>query len=186
MIQKKPSTKFITGIVTLLNSRIWEPHLFDSYDTPLYTATLLIPKDQAKTNEGMKIALETAVINGQALHRGGFRKKAMANTTIHDGDATGMNEIFRGCWVLNAATPTTPAIWDNTLYPITERNLVQSGCKIRVSLIMFSYVGDQTHPTGVGCLLCNIQKAFTRNEYEVLPDVDFDKFTENFTRVFLM
>lgn len=185
MIQNKPSTKFITGIVTFVNGRIWEPQLFDGYDTPLYTATILIPKDQAKTNEGMQIALDTAVINGQSLHRGRFAKAARANTPIHDGDAEGMHECFRGCWLVNAASITSPAVWDNSVMPITDREIVQPGCKVRVSLTLFAYTKDERHDTGVGCMLGNIQKAFTRNDYEVLPDIDYSQFEEEFTRIFL-
>lgn len=186
MIKRRPSTKFVTGIITFVNGRIWEPHSFDGYDTPLYTATLLIPKDQSKTNEGMKVALDTAIKNGQSKHRGKFGKVAKINLPIHDGDAEEMDERFRGCWVVNAASTIPPIIWDNNLYPITDRADVQPGCKIRVSLIMFAYTGKTGHKTGVGCKLCNIQKAFTRNDYEVLSDVNFEQFAEEFTRVFLM
>lgn len=186
MIQRRPSTKFITGIVTFANARIWEPHVFDGCEFPVYTASILIPKSQIQTNEGMNIALNTALTNGQSLHRGKFGKAAKANLPLHDGDAEGMDEQFRGCWVINAASFTPPKIWDNTIMPITDSSLVQPGCKVRVSLTFFAYKGNGTHRTGIGCMLGNIQKAFTRNNYEVLPDIDFDKFAEEFTRIFLM
>lgn len=186
MIQRRPSTKFITGIVTYVNGRIWEPQEFDGYKVSLYTATILIPKDQAKTNEGMRVALDTALINGQSLHRGKFGKTARANIPIHDGDEETMDERFHGYWVVNAASLSPPIVWDNMIMPITDSTLVQPGCKIRASLTFFAYKGYGVHRSGIGCMLGNIQKAFTRNDYEVLPDIDYDQFAEEFTRIFLM
>jgi len=184
VIQNRVSTKFITGIVTFVNGRIWEPQLLEGYDIPLYTMTILIPKAQVKTNKAMQKALETAIINGQSLHRGKFAKSARLNTPIHDGDAEGAHDCFRGCWIVNAANTIAPAIWDNSLMPITDRDLVQPGCKVRVSLTLFAYIKDDKHKTGVGCVLGNIQKVFTRNDYKILPDIDYEQFVEEFTRVF--
>lgn len=185
MIKKRISTKFVTGIVTYVNGRIWEPQHFEGYEEPLYTATILIPKDLVKTNEGMNTALESAILNGQSLHRGKFADIVKKNLPIHDGDDENMDEIFRGCWLVNASSVTAPKIFDRAVLPITDCNLLKQGCKVRVSLTFFTHLKNGKHNTGVGCMLGNIQKAFTGNDYEILPDVDYDIFEEEFTRIFL-
>lgn len=185
MIYRSPSTKIITDVVTFANARIWEPQIILEDKPPIYTASVIIPKSMVKTNEGLNTAIETAIRMGVSLHRGKFGKSAKNNLPIFDGDSEELDEIFSGSWVVNAATLTAPIVYDNVVTPITDCSLLQPGCKVRVVLNFFSYTKRPGHGTGVGCMLGNIQKAFTRNDYQVLTDKNFDLFTENFTRIFL-
>lgn len=185
MLYRSPATKVITDIVTFTNARIWEPQIIVDGLPPLYTISVIMPKSMVKTKDGMDTAIDTAIREGASMHRGKFANAAKRNLPIFDGDSEEMSEIFRGCWVINAASLTPPTIVDNRVYPITDPSLFQPGCKARVVLTFFTYTKGKGRNTGVGCMLGNIQKAFTRNDYERLPDTDFDLCTEHFTRIYL-
>lgn len=185
MMSTKRTTKFITDIVILANSRIWEPQFFAGYDMPIYTASILIPKKQVKTITAMDHARNSALIDGQLINSKGFLKKAKMNIPIHDGDGPGMDDHFRDCWVINAASLSAPMIWDYRITPISDPKFVRSGCKVRVSLTFYPFADNKRNIAGLGCLLGNIQKACFRDDYDILPDIDYDAFEDEFTRIFL-
>ena len=185
MNYRNPATKVITDLVTFTNARIWEPQIILEDKPPLYTASVIIPKSLIRTNDALNLAVEVAIRNGATLYGAWQAKAAKKNLPIIDGDNEDVEEIFRGNWVVNAASLTAPKIYDNSVYPITDSSLFQPGCKARVVLEFFSYPKGESFSAGVGCMLGNIQKAFTRNDYERLSDTDFDLCTEHFTRIYL-
>lgn len=177
------AVKVVTGIVTIANAHIWEPTVIDG-SPPMYTATIIIPKDEPKTITGIRTAVENAVREGNLKFQGSyFGKTARKNTPILDGDAKGMSDIFKNCWVVNASTFDIPSVVDHRVFPITDHTLVCSGSKVRVSLTFYPYANGKVK--GIGCMLGNIQKALLVNKVEPLPLTQFDTFSEEFLHILL-
>lgn len=177
------AVKVVTGIVTIANAHIWEPTTIDG-SPPMYTATIIIPKDEQKTITGIRTAVENAVREGNLKYKGTyFGKTARKNTPVHDGDSEEMDELFKGSWVINASTFDAPSVVDHRVYPITDHALVCSGSKVRVSLTFYPYVGGKTK--GVGCMLGNIQKALLVGKVQPLPPTQFDTFSEEFLHILM-
>lgn len=183
MTYSRQTTKTVTNIVTFTNGFIWEPNLKLANTTPVYSASILIPKTDIKTNEGIDFAIKTATRVGKWKYGARFYvpKKMIP---IHDGDDENLSEMFQGCWILNASSLTPPKIFDNHVLPIKDASLIKPGCKIRVSLDFFPYYDKRNTILGMGCKLGNIQKAFTGNDYAILPNVNFDDFSSEFLRIF--
>ena len=181
MDERKRMTMVVTGIVTLINAHIWEPTVINEH-SPLYTATLIIPKSERKTIDGIKLAINNALQVGSFLHRGGYKDKAVNNIPLIDGDSEGMPQLFKNCYIINAASSTPPQIYDYKVFPITDPNSVSSGSKVRVSLVMYSY--HKNSIAGVGCCLKNIQLAGSERNKIKYPDTYFDAFIKDFVRIF--
>lgn len=177
----KMINKVVTGSVRIINTRIWEPA--DLHGTvPLYTATLLIPKDDEKTLAGIRAAMDAIVEDG--LRKGGpFRSKAQVELPLRDGDYQLPDGIFHNCFYLNVSSIDAPQVFDYKLNPITYHESFFSGCLARVSLTFYPYWINQKR-YGVGCRLGNIQKAYSWEQFEEIPDIAFDSFKEDFTRIF--
>lgn len=177
------AVKVITGIVTIVNAHIWEPTTINS-SPPLYTVTILVPKNEQKTISGIRTAVENAVQEGNRKFKGTyFGKTARKNTPILDGDAEGMDKILNGYWIVNASTLTAPSVVDHRVYPITNHGLVCSGSKVRVSITFYPYANGKIK--GIGCMLGNIQKALLVDKVEPLPLTQFDAFSEEFLHILL-
>ena len=181
MLYKSKPTKVVTGLVTFTNGRIWEPETING--NHIYTASILLPKNDIRTNEGVNMAIDNAIQIGQSIHRGHFGNFVRKNLPIHDGDTETVDSQLNGYWIINAGSFTAPQIVDNRVLTITDPTLVKPGCKIRVSLTFFTYLKNDFVPSGVGCMLGNIQKAFTRNDYKILPDIDYENYLEEFSRI---
>ena len=181
MDERKRMTMVVTGIVTLINAHIWEPIVINERP-PLYTATLVIPKNERKTIDGIKLAINNALQVGSFLHRGVYKHKAINNIPLIDGDSEGTPQLFKNSYIINAASVTPPQIYDYKVFPITEPDTVTSGSKVRVSLLMYSY--HKNSIAGVGCCLKNIQLAGSERNKIKYPDTCFDSFTKDFIRIF--
>lgn len=174
-------TTVVTGISTLINAHIWEPIVIND-QPPLYTATLIIPKSDRKTIDGINLAISNAHRFGSYKHRHNHMKKAKDNTPLIDGDLDGMPPLFKNCYIINAASVVPPQIYDYKVFPITDPNTVSSGSKVRVSLLMYSYYKNGI--AGIGCCLKNIQLAGSERNKIKYPDTCFDSFTKDFIRIF--
>ena len=173
--------KIVTGSVRIINTRIWEPADLQG-TVPLYTATLLIPKDDEKTLAGIRAAMDAVVEDG--LRKGGiFRSKAQVELPLRDGDYQILDGVFHNCWYLSASSIDAPQVFDYQLNPITYHESFFSGCLARVSLTFYPYWINQKR-YGVGCRLGNIQKAYSWEQFEEIPDIAFDSFKEDYTRIF--
>ena len=179
----KMVNKVVTGAVRILNARIWEPIELNGA-VPLYTATLLIPKDDEKTVAGIRAAMDAVVKDG--LRKGGvFHRKANIDLPLRNGDYLPPNEIFRDCYYLNASSMDAPQVVDYQVNPITYRESFFSGCMARAALTFYPYWINQKK-YGVGCRLGNIQKAYSWEQFEELSDISFEKCAEDFTRIFYL
>lgn len=181
MEERKRMTKVVTGIVTLINAHIWQPVSINSL-TPIYTATIIIPKSDTKTMEGINMAIDNILHVGSCKHRRNYMRKAVNNLPLIDGDAEGMAEVFKNAYIINAASITPPIVYDYKVHPISEVGSIGSGSKVRVSLAMYSYMKNGI--AGVGCKLGNIQQAGSERNKIVSPDTNFEKFILDFIRIF--
>ena len=118
------------------------------------------------------------------LRKGGpFRSKAQVELPLRDGDYQLPDGIFHNCFYLNVSSIDAPQVFDYKLNPITYHESFFSGCLARVSLTFYPYWINQKR-YGVGCRLGNIQKAYSWEQFEEIPDIAFDSFKEDFTRIF--
>jgi hypothetical protein len=181
MAKKYNPVKVVTGVVRLLNANIWGP-----LEVPgrggIYTATILIPKDDSKTVTGINTAVQGAFAAGRLERKGHVGRNPTQNYPVHDGDDRSLPPVFNGCYYINAASLTAPQILDHQLYPVTDSGTVGSGCLVRVSLSFF-YV-FRPRASRVGCMLGNIQKARISDSYEAIPDASFEKCLDDYLLIF--
>ena len=177
-MQRKVGKKAIVGVVTITNANIWEPISINGSKL-MYTATILISKHDTKSLEGVNMAIEKAIQEGLAIHRGSFRRMSQTNLPLHDftEDET---SPFYGYYVINASSTEPPIILDHKVFPITDKNEVGEGSRVRVSLSFYPAVNGKKYC--VGCRLGNIQKSLTKGTKK-LPSLDFDWCHEEFLRI---
>lgn len=77
--------KIITGSVRIINVHIWEPVVVEG-TKPLYTATVLISKDDKKTIEGARAAIEAVLAKWAGKSNAVIPQKARAQMPLHDGE----------------------------------------------------------------------------------------------------
>ena len=181
MKNKYRTVKVVTGAVRLVNANIWSPVEVPGRGS-IYTATILIPKGDSKTLLGIRTAVDSAAAAGIADLGGHRGKKPKRYLPPYDGDADGLPPVFRGCWYVNAASLTAPQILDHQLYPVADQSTVGSGSWVRVSLAFFLVY--KKGGSRIGCQLGNIQKARISDSYEKIADTGFDRFLDDFLRVF--
>ena len=174
--------KVITGIVTLVNANIWEPISIKG-NPPIYTATIIIPKGETKTLDGIRTAIKNANIEGSIKFKGMYFGTKAKKMPLLDGDQNPLATAFADCFVLNASSLVAPQIVDYRVCPISDRALVGSGCKVRVSLTFYPYMNGGEK--GIGCMLGNIQKALVAEQYDPIPQLHFDTFLSEFLHILL-
>ena len=101
MAKKYNPVKVITGVVRLLNANIWEPLEVPDRGS-IYTATILIPKNDSKTVLGINTAIQGAFAVGRLARKGHVGRNPMQNYPLHDGDDGSLPTVFNGCYYINA------------------------------------------------------------------------------------
>lgn len=185
MKKTKLTTKIVTGIITFTNALVWEPEEITAGNPPVFTVSILVPKDEIKTYEAINNAISSAIEIGSQKYGTAFCRKAKRNIPVHDGDKSSLSELYRGCWVVNASTFIPPSVCDRRVEPITERAKFKSGCPARVSLTFYPHDSDDTHGPGIGCMLGNFQKAPLQDDYSILPKANWGEFLSDFTRIYI-
>lgn len=173
--------KVITRMVTIVNAYVFEP-AFPEEPVPLYIATIIIPKEDRKTIEGIKTVLESILSGGSRKGGGLFFNRSRVCMPLHDGDAGPAHPVFKNNWYINAAAVTRPQIVDHKLYPVDDEEEFGSGCLARASLTFFPYRVNQKR-YGIGCRLGNLQKVPGQEPRSDLRQVCFDEFAEEFKLV---
>ena len=181
MANRYNPVKAVTGVVRLLNANIWEPVEVPERGS-IYTATLLIPKDDSKTVLGINTAVQGAVAEYRRARKGHVGRNPRYAHPLHDGDDGSLPAVFRGCYYINAASLAAPQILDHQLNPVTDAGTVGSGCLARVSLTFFYIFRPKVFR--VGCMLGNIQKVRISDSYEALPDVNFENCLDEYLLIF--
>ena len=146
--QKKPINKddvtVITGPRTRLSyAHLFEPHSFGKNDSPKYSSTLIIPKDDSITLDRIHTAVRAAYEAGKnKLRRSDGSIPSMKEITLplHDGDEDRPNDpAYESAYYVNAKSIDPPALFDQTGNKITNPSDLYSGCYARCKIQFYAY-----------------------------------------------
>ena len=178
MAQNK--TKVVTGVVRLSYANVWEPKAVNEGQTPKYSVSLIIPKDDKDTVAKINAAIDAAIEEGIGKFGGKKPNKAALKLPLRDGDVErDEDEAYANSYFINANSPTAPQIVDTKVQPILERGEVYSGVYARVSINFYAF--NSNGNKGIACGLGNIQKV---RDGEPLggkskAEDDFDQFPDD-------
>ncbi len=179
MAQNK--TKVVTGVVRLSYANVWEPKAVNEGQTPKYSVSLIIPKDDKDTIAKVNAAIDAAIEEGIGKFGGKKPNKAALKLPLRDGDVErDEDEAYANSYFINANSPTAPQIVDTKVQPILERSEVYSGVYARVSINFYAF--NSNGNKGIACGLGNIQKvrdgeplggkSKAEDDFDELPDGD--------------
>ena len=141
--------------------RLSYTHVFSKYapdgntDNGKYMTNVLIPKEEKETIKAIQQAIEAAKKAGIVSKWGGKEPKNL-ETPLHDGDTDKDDEVYEGCYYLNAKCNKRPGVVDRDRELITDEEEIYSGVWAIVSVTFYSY--DVSGNRGVACGLNNIMK----------------------------
>lgn len=170
------STKVTTGKVRFCYVNVFEPTAMNEGDTPKYSICILIPKDDEKTVNAIRKAIEAAKQAGKAKlanKNSQIPADAALKLPLRDGDAERPDDpAFENMYFINANSNRRPGIVDKNLAPIMEREEFYSGCYGRASINFYAF---NVSSKGIAAGLNNLQKL---SDGEMLaggstPDEDF-------------
>lgn len=153
-------TKVITGPKTRWSyANVWEPKGING-SKPKYSVSLIIPKSDNETVNRVKAAIQAAYAEGETKLKGNGRSVptlSAIKTPLRDGDMERLgDEVYKGCYFVNANSATAPGIVDASCQPILERSEVYSGVYGRASINFYAYNSNGSR--GIACGLNNLQK----------------------------
>lgn len=147
-------TKVITGKARFSYANVWEPKSINGGDEK-YSVSLIISKDDTKTINEIKAAIEAAKQDGKAKFGG--KIPANLKLPLRDGDIDRPDdEAYKNSYFINANSKDKPQIVDKNVKPILDQNEVYSGCYGRASITFYAF--NQNGNRGVACGLGNLQK----------------------------
>ena len=155
------SSTVITGRRTRLSyANLFEPRGFDG-SKPVYSASLIIPKDDAKTLEAIRAAIQYTYDNGLYKLRGnGKNTPALEdiNLPLNDGDRKRPNDpAYANAYYLNAKNPEQPALFGMDGEEVMSRSELYSGCYARCKITFYVY--NRNGNKGIACSLQGLRKA---------------------------
>lgn len=151
------STKVVTGKVRFSYANVFEPKAVNDDETPKYSVCVIISKDDKKTLDAIRKAIEAAKQAGKAkLADKNGRIPSNVKTPLRDGDDERADDpAFENSYFLNCSSNRRPSIVDKDLAPIMDREEFYSGCYGRVSLNFYAF---NVQSKGIAAGLNNIQK----------------------------
>ena len=153
------STKVVTGKVRFCYVNVFEPTAVNEGDTPKYNICILVSKDDTKTVNAIKQAIEAAKQAGKAKlagKNGQLPPDGALKLPLRDGDIERADDpAFENCYFLNANSQRKPAVVDKDLNPIMAKEEFYSGCYGRASVNFYAF---NVQSKGVACGLNNLQK----------------------------
>ena len=173
------NTKVITGKVRFSYANVWEPKSINGGDEK-YSVSLIIPKNDTKTINDIKKAIEVAKQDGKAKFGG--RIPANLKTPLRDGDIDRPDdEAYKDSDFINANSKDKPQIVDKNVKPILDQSEVYSGCYGRASITFYAF--NSNGNKGIACGLGNLQKlaegdalsgrSKAEDEFSIFEDEDF-------------
>jgi len=147
-------TKIITGKVRFSYANVWEPKSINGGEEK-YSVSLIVPKDDKKTINEIKAAIEAAKQEGKA--KLGGKIPANLKTPLRDGDIDRPDdEAYKNSYFINANSKDRPQIVDKNVKPILDQSEVYSGCYGRASVTFYAF--NSNGNKGIACGLGNLQK----------------------------
>lgn len=148
--------KVVTGKVRLSYVHVFEKTSFGDGTDGKYSVSVLVPKDDTKTINDLKKAINTAAAEGKATKWAGKMPRNF-HSPLRDGDAEHPDdEAYKGMLFFNASSKRKPGIVDKDRQAIIDPDEIYSGCYGRVAVNMYPYGVKGNN--GVAAGLNNVQK----------------------------
>lgn len=178
-MENNNKTKIITGKVRFSYTNVWEPKSINGGEEK-YSVSLIVPKDDKKTINEIKAAIEAAKQEGKA--KLGGKIPTNLKTPLRDGDIDRPDdEAYKNSYFINANSKDRPQIVDKNVKPILDQSEVYSGCYGRASVTFYAF--NSNGNKGIACGLGNLQKladgeplsgrSRAEDEFSSLDDEDF-------------
>ena len=149
------STQVTTGKVRLSFARLFTPATAPGSDTPKYSTSVLVDKNDKVTIAKINAAVEEAKEVGKAKWGGKIPPKL--KTPLRDGDEEKPDDPnYAGKMFFNCSSTKRPGIVDKDLNPILDPEEVYSGCYARVAINLYPY--DSNGNRGIAAGLNHVQK----------------------------
>ena len=132
----------------------WEPDSVNGGD-PKYSVSAIVSKNDTKTVEAIKAAIEQA--KKDSVSKWGGKIPGNLKTPLRDGDIDRPeDEAYKGCYFFNANSRQAPQVVDAKVQPVLDQSEVYSGCYGRISVTFYGYNSNGNR--GIAAGLGNIQK----------------------------
>lgn len=147
--------------IVLENVRLSYVHIFKAFSndpnqTPKFSTTILIPKDNAKNKASLDAAIAAATAAGKMGKWNGVVPPIVPNP-VHDGDGvkqdgTPFGAECKGCWVMTASSPSDRPIEvvDRNMQRVLDSTQVYSGIYANVCVNFYAYAYQGKKGIGVG------------------------------------
>jgi hypothetical protein len=153
-------TKVITGPKTRFSYlNVISPKSING-SSPKYSVSLIISKDDTKTLNAIKNAIQTAYEEGASKLKGNTKvvpSLQTLKTPLRDGDLEKPGEpAYENCYFLNANSSSKLGIVDANRQEIIDINEIYSGIYGRASITFYAY--NASGNRGIACGLNHLQK----------------------------
>lgn len=159
MIKEK---EVLTGPVRLSYANIWEPRQPMNGGKPVYSASLIISKDDDKTLRAIKAKIKAMMTNPKVIEKVGGSANIHSKRLripLRDGDADRPgDEAYANSYFINVKASETqrPKIFDRHGNEIIDKAEVYSGCYVRAIIQFYGY--NRSGNFGIGAGLVALQK----------------------------
>jgi len=154
--------KVITGSHTVWSYvNAWEPKSING-SNPRYSVSLIISKDDRKTIEKIRAAIQAAYVEGELKLKGNGKfcpPLDAIKTPLRDGDKERAGDsAYANSYFVNANSTQKPGIIGRDMQPIIERSEVYSGVMGRASISFYAFNSNGNR--GIACSLNHLQKMY--------------------------
>ena len=155
------SATIITGRGTRLDyANLYEPKGFEG-GQPMYSASLIIPKDDTRTLELILSAIKAAYENGRYKLRVNGRDVlplSEIKLPLIDGDKKRPDDpAYENAYYINAKNRQQPVLFDaDGTKCMEDRTVLYSGCYARCKIQFYVY--NKGVNKGIACLLLGVHK----------------------------
>lgn len=152
----------LTGPVRLSYANIWEPRPPMNGGKPVYSASLIISKDDDKTLRAIKAKIKAMMTNPKVIEKVGGSANIHSKRLripLRDGDADRPeDEAYANSYFINVKSSETnpPKIFDRKGNEIIDKAEVYSGCYVRAIIQFYGY--NRSGNIGIGAGLIALQK----------------------------
>lgn len=152
----------LTGPVRLSYANIWEPRAPMNGGKPVYSASLIISKDDDKTLRAIKAKIKAMMTNAKVIEKVGGSANIHSKRLripLRDGDADRPEDAaYANSYFINVKSSETnpPKIFDRHGNEIIDKAEVYSGCYVRAIIQFYGY--NRSGNFGIGAGLVALQK----------------------------
>ena len=150
-------TKCVIGTVRFSSVHVWEPASIgdDANAKKKYSVSLIIPKNDTKSVNAVKAAIQNALNAG--IGKFGGKIPAVWKNPLRDGDTERPDdEAYKGCYFINATSQSKPGVVNIQRQPIMEQDEFYSGCYGYASVNFFAF--NTNGNKGIACGLNHLMK----------------------------